>query len=498
MIVRELVAKLGFDIDTSKLDKFKRMVDSAKSKIDSLQSGFKDSVSPEVQARIASITAYRNELKELSTSERKEVLELNAIEKQALSEVSRMERQRHQETIARIRGQRQALKEFGSAARDIGRKTTFITAAITGGFGAALKGSISDANKQKKGEKVNSPMSLAQLQAIARFNTIIDATKTNITEIRNAFVVEMLPALQEFLIPLNEWFKLNKELVKQRLKSTVEALGKAFSAVARIITKIVSALDPLIEKTTGWGVVIAGLMMIGVIGWLASFASSVMVVGTAIKALTVAMWGFLRTPFGLIVTGITAALALLVDEIYTTIKGGDSLINRFLNSPYWQFCKDRIDDVSEALKSLFSLSSEVAGFLNPMKQLESIKAMSKQLYSKLSGSKVKLFSELSPPEGLNQLKTEINGLKVFSSGEGNKRLKEFRNFEPRQTAISTLSGKSPQANKIEQKNSFAMTINVPKGTTGEQAKDISKIVEKEVGKQITYHNEKMLNAVGVY
>lgn len=94
---------------------------------------------------------------------------------------------------------------------------------------------------------------------------------------------------------------------------------------------------------------IASVVAIGAAVWFTNIARSIIVTATAFRALSLA---FLANPMVLAITAIVAALGLLIDEIYVTIKGGDSLINDFLKSDAYKAFAVNLNSVIDTLKEV--------------------------------------------------------------------------------------------------------------------------------------------------
>ena len=355
MIARELLIKLGFDIDENKLNKFSSMVENTKNKM----TGLKENVAERLSAsdiKFTQMKAYREELANLSKEERNEILELNKLEKQAINEVRKEERQSHLEKQQQLREEQrlEARNRFASWRSGIitaSRRVALAGAAITGGFGLALRSTLKDVDSYKKGENENgSSFSPRQIAEVDKFNASLKTTASIARDLRNSFVIDMLPAVNEVVLSFKRWMVINKDLIQGKLKGAIETATDVFKLLVPIISRIIGIFDMLISATVGWKYLITAVIGIGIAVWFAGVASSIWAAVIAFRAFTVAM---LSNPITAIITAILAVLALLVDEIWVTIDGGDSLINRFLKTDAWEFCKDRINEVVEALKFMW-------------------------------------------------------------------------------------------------------------------------------------------------
>lgn len=488
MIARELLVKLGFDIDNTKLNKFVSMVEDTKKKMNSFKQEVADSISPEINTRFNELKAEYDEKRSWTKHERADVLALNRIEKQAIKEVSSLEATRAKEKQKQLANLK---KSFGNLSRNM----AIISAAVGAGFGLSLRSTLKDVENYKTqrntGErKTSSTFTDDQIAAANDFNSSLAATKNTLAEVRNTVVLGLLPAINKFLKPLNEWIKENKVLIQQRLQSIFKGLANVFLAVASIVSKVAGVFATLIEKTVGWKFAISAIVGMATVAWFASLIGPIMGVASAVKnaalafrALSLAMRA---NPIVLIITGIIAVFALLADEIYVTVQGGDSLTNRFLKSTAWQWCRDRIDDVKKALSDLYEAAVKAWDKLANLADFKGVKDFTANIGAKISDTfSLKEKAKYSVSEG---------NIKAFRLPQ------ELPKYTPNDLQSSSLVNNHSKniSNNVTQKNSFNMSITVPVGTSQEQASHISTLVQRELSKYTEYQNEKWLNNVGAY
>ena len=542
MIARELLVKLGFDIDSSKLDKFNASIDATKNKMQAIRSNsmqgiasvggskLANAISPETNNRISVLKNYNDELASLSKSERAEVLALNKVENKAIKETTQVEKaelkerqrftkEQFREKQTLQRSQQRDFKTSMASMSSIARKFAIIGASITAGFGLSLKSTLKDVANFKEG-KSSSSFDKSQIATVDAFNKALDSTKATAASLRNSFVIDMLPAIEKTLKVFNAWIEKNKTRILEKLNKIVDGLSKAFTILSEIIERLATAFDFVIEKTVGWKVAISSIIVLGASAWFISLASSVLAVARAFKVLVattligsfisaittirtigMAAWfgglvapilaaasafkvfalAILTNPLVLGITAITAALVLLVDEIYVTIQGGDSLINRFLESDSWKFYKMGIDKVIDSLKDMWQWLVKVKdGIFNfPSNVTTEIKGL------------------------LDIGKNKFND--VFNNdsgklGQGNVKHLAMPKYTPEEVSKVSNSNvtNNARSSNITQKNSFNMNITVPTGTTKEQSKEILTLVRAEIEKKQAFQTEKTLAAIGSY
>lgn len=486
MIARELLVKLGFDIDSAKLDKFSSMVDDTKNKMMSLKQGVMSNISPDISAKFNELKSYQDELASLSKSEKTEILSLNRLEKQAIRETTKLEKdelKERQRLVKESFKERQQLrlaelKNFQNSINLISRKFAIIGASITAGFGLSIRSTLKDAANFKKGKSSAGTFDKNQIAAVDSFNKSLDTTKSLIANLRNGFVVDMLPAIKETLEVFNVWVQKNKALIQEKLKDIIVGLAGAFKILSSVIGQVLSVLDFIISKTIGWRSVITAVISLGVAAWFISLSSSVLAAARAFKVFALAIYA---NPLVLIITAIVAALVLLVDEIYVTIQGGNSLINDFLKSDAWNAFKMGINAIVDSLKSMWEWLIKVKdGILN----------FPSNVTTKISGL-------------IDVGKNKFNNL--FSSdngklGEGNVKRYSIPKYEPEEVKkvfASSVTNNAREAN-VTNKNTFSMNITVPSGTEEKQAIYIGKVVKDELEKYNVFQTEQTLASIGSY
>ena len=486
MIARELLVKLGFDIDSSKLDKFNASIDATKNKMQAIRNSSMQGVSSASGSKL--LKNYNDELASLSKSERADVLALNRLENQAIKETTKVEkaelkerqrltREAFREKQILQRSEERGFKTSLSSMSRVARKFAILGASITAGFGLSLRSTLKDAAHFKEG-KSSSSFDKSQIIAVDNFNKALNATRSTVANLRNSFVIDMLPAIKDSLEVFNAWSQKNKVLIQEKLKDIVAGLVGAIKILSSVIRQVASILDFIISKTIGWRSIITTVISLGLAAWFISLASSVIVAARAFKVLSLAI---LSNPLVLVITAITAALVLLVDEIYTTIQGGDSFINDFLKSDAWTFCKNSIDNVVQSLRDMWQWLLKVKeGVFNfPSNITTEIKGLLDSGASKFN---------------------DVFNNDLGKLGQGNVAhyaLPQYKPEEISRVSNSNVTNNARSAN-ITQKNSFNMNINVPTGTTQEQSKEILTLVRAEIEKNRAYETEKTLAAIGSY
>lgn len=167
------------------------------------------------------------------------------------------------------------------------------------------------------------------------FNDSLTDLHAIATGLKNILGEALIPVLTAITEGIRDWYLANKEVIRQnlqvwadRLATAVEFLGIAFSR-----------LDKIIQDTVGYGPILAGIAA-AVTALGAAWVGAQ--IATIVSGVTAAL-STLGVTFGTLVTTIAPVLAvaalvvaslgaiyLAVDDLLTYMRGGDSLIGRFI------------------------------------------------------------------------------------------------------------------------------------------------------------------------
>ena len=506
MTGRELLVKLGFKIDNKKLDQFTNNVAVIQARITELQAKVNEQMMPKMDA--SELTAYKKELSELTIAERKEVEALNKAE----DHETRASIKRNQAKIRELRQVKSKIDDNARAFRRMAREAriandrlsrffTRFTLGVGGGLLLNLRGTLKSAEEEKSGRRRTSSggFSDKDLQSVNTFNRSLTQTKRIATGLRNNFIAGLLPSLGEFLDKMNYWLVTNRELIKSKLDKFVGALSGAISNVASAVSKVGKFLAPIVDKVGGLETVFTVLIGGGIISWLArlgaGFVSTIRPIGTLIsafyawakasKAVKFVLTAISRNPMVLVITGLVAALGLLIDELYVTAKGGDSLINRF----------------KATNKVVGALAIVVEGFTEGLKDAWSWAKKLLDVMLKLAGKAadefsnlpaVNLFGDGKAPEwskGFKKVDIDDTDLNVYSA--------DASQITPKFAENARLSKAVSAKNNVTNNQTVNLSLNLPEGTSDFQAQKVIKIVNDQVGKLNRMADIEMLNATGV-
>jgi hypothetical protein len=550
MNVRKLITTLGFKVDDRKLKDFNRTIDETKRKLSTVKAKMSSN------HQLSALDAYRRELRSLSVTERADVERLNAQERadqsikvkrssknqgwkpaisvkdfereealnkekftnskqyskreldlrkhEAKSKLSREKLRAKEELNIRkqtAREQRKILQDMRASMsrsayhlHQVGRRLTYLALSLGASFGVAIRSTLQNTLEQKGN------FSNRQVAEVERFRHTLEATRETLRDIKDTFVVELLPDFGESLRVYRQWLVVNKALVKQRLHIFTDALTSAFSNMNHAVQTTVKLFDPLISSTIGWKTLISGLIGVGLSAWLFAIARSTALATTAMLALGRAM---LANPM----TWLVGGLALLTEEIYRTIEGGDTLINRVIKSDAWKSWARRIEQIKKPFIQLYDIVVKIADVISNL-TLDSIQQKISDFSSSAVDSVKSKMNDLFSSKQVQQVEIRrkeaknINLKEYFASRdlreEAKQSLAEHRDYSASKSQRVARSSEASKATSFNQKNHFNIKIETKANTTKEQAQEIVSVVKREIAKANTFENQKMFNAIGAY
>lgn len=160
--------------------------------------------------------------------------------------------------------------------------------------------------------------------------------KANTMALQYAIAVPLMGTVGTYVKALGEWIKGNRDLTRQRIEKVVGVIKVA----------LMLALVPLKVMATVLGFVIDNWKLLAVILSSVVFAALVVnaaqviaiaqgyiaagVAGVVAGVKTAAAWVLANAPL-LIMTGIFVLLILLIDDVVTAVNGGKSVLGEWLN-----------------------------------------------------------------------------------------------------------------------------------------------------------------------
>lgn len=497
--------KLAFNIDESKLNQFSNSIKKVKSEMTDLKDSIRKRMHPEIDS--SALRAYKKELEGLTKAERDEVLKLNAAEKESLKEQLKNDKARYaslQATYNKLSETQKGFKAAAAAAKranlTFSRYFTRFALIGSGSFFLSLRSTLKEVKEfqEKGGRGAGSIFSRDQLDAVDKFNYSLKQTKKTIGLLRNSFVTSLLPAFKEHLDHLNNWLIKNKKLIQTNLKGFVDTLASAFRNLSTAVSYLFSALDPLVSLIGGWGMVLTGFIGAGVLSWIIrlgvfirSAGAAVLFFSFTIRALTVAL---LANPIGRIISIIVAALVLLADEFIVTAKGGDSLMNRFkglkeMGDKFIETLKNIWEWLVKVKDNMFDFASTIGGGAKDM--FSGVVNNAKKTAKDVSDA----FSNIFGPGNLEkELHTKLpeykkQGIRITRS---ERMIHRFPNLQKSTTTPSV--GKNVN---ITHKPNITVNISAPSGGEADTSStNLARQIQEQVTKAQELQNVKLAAAIG--
>lgn len=184
----------------------------------------------------------------------------------------------------------------------------------------------------------------------------------------------LLPFLQRLVDGFKEWYLANRELIGKGLTILSTLLG----AIVRVIGSVISVVNDLVDSTIGWDNVFK--LIIAAVGFLSTaLAGLAIVLGTVVAIVGAVISGigiFLGIVSGMLplVIAIAGAFAtaaavvsgfvLVIEDLYTYLQGGDSLIGRFVDQ--WRNSEGVLGSVVRLFDALVLLGRTLFAALAPI------------------------------------------------------------------------------------------------------------------------------------
>lgn len=422
MFIRDLVAKIGFRVDTRSLDKFDKSISRTKVNL--------QGISKQAKIAVAAITAVTGSMFALTVSTSNTIRLTDQLSKQIgiTADELRLYDRASQAAGFRTDQFTNALLRFdimlGQAKiSTAGTSKEFLALGInTKNASGEMKDTVTlltEASRKLLGLKDQANQTAISYRlfgttnlAMARFmgqsseamleqiNTIRDLTfeidhnavaasekfsrswsetKTVLTAVKEQLALDFMPVFNELLDNFKSWFVVNKDLIRQNISTTVTVLSKTFSALSTIVSIALKPFNLLIDALGGFENALS--LTASVLGVL--FIPRVLAGVKAIKLFSLAL---LANPVTLLITAITALgvaiTALVVEDIGAWVTGNESAIGKMLGS--WEDFKvsmsgvwsDITDDVLKYIRmigdhwdalgnALEDVGSKVKDFLTP-------------------------------------------------------------------------------------------------------------------------------------
>lgn len=177
------------------------------------------------------------------------------------------------------------------------------------------------------------------LDAAAAFDDQIDQLSALLDSLRNTIGLAIIPVLSELVSGFMAWVEANREAIATGIEDWVGTVGELLTDAAAAL----SAVNSAIGGAEGWillAEVVAALVGAGglayVVAQVVSLGSALYSAGTAALAIAGTVTGLAAGPLAILAAGIAATvgqfawMVLVLEDVYTWITGGDSVIGRLI------------------------------------------------------------------------------------------------------------------------------------------------------------------------
>ncbi|GAG27053.1 unnamed protein product, partial [marine sediment metagenome] len=141
------------------------------------------------------------------------------------------------------------------------------------------------------------------------------------TAVKNVIAQELMPIIKDFAVNMIKWWKINKDIVKVRVKEWAVKIGEA----------LVSMGEALQWVADQWGWLKPALQTLGLIaGVVYGVAAALKIWAAGVAIVTAAQWlwnaALYANPVVLIIMAGVAAIAALVTAIILVVKYWDEIV----------------------------------------------------------------------------------------------------------------------------------------------------------------------------
>lgn len=400
MIVRELITKLGFDVDMNKIRAFDNAVNTAKRDVEALANKFKavgegfSSVGRKMSLFVSLPILGMGAAMIKAASDAEETETKFAVVFASVSEAAEATAERLVKSFGMSRtGAKQLLGDTGDlltgfgftgvSALDLSQKVNELAVDLASftNFEGGAEGASKALTKALLGERESvKSLGIAILENDVKERIALMKSKGMRFETeRQAKAYATLAIAQEQsknaigdFTRTSEGFANRFRTFKNRINDFAVAFGKimlpAANALLLKFLKLAERIDDLSPKTKKMIIVLLGIAaaigpiliimgsLISLVGWLitsfASLKAAVFFLAGGFKAMTAmtSLWALKFALIALAITGVVIALGLLAEDVYTWVNGGDSLIGEMLGP--WETYRDGIAAVFESIKSI--------------------------------------------------------------------------------------------------------------------------------------------------
>lgn len=198
-----------------------------------------------------------------------------------------------------------------------------------------------------EGRELGAIFDAEAIAAAGRFDEAADTLTAALKGLRNVIGVDLLPVIIKLLKSTIEWIRENRALIRLRVHQAVMLFATAVRVLKQFLDPMLTVLRFLVSNTVAFAAVLGILaaLMIGkaalavgsLVLWLGKLSAAHMGAAAAAMAQNAAV-----LLLGLKWLALGAIIALVAEDIFTFLVGGDSMLGRLINkvrdleSALWQ------------------------------------------------------------------------------------------------------------------------------------------------------------------
>lgn len=168
-------------------------------------------------------------------------------------------------------------------------------------------------------------------KASEEFNDNITRVKRIVVSLKNALGIALVPIIRDVIEDFLDWAKANKEVIRSKIKEYAEGLGHAFLSVVEVGKELVKGLEWIVDLVGGIGNAVKIAAGAFAVFTGAKVVISLYEVATALGAVIAGIFGVelaaLAVPALIIaaILAVAAGIYLIYDDIVAFIEGRPSL-----------------------------------------------------------------------------------------------------------------------------------------------------------------------------
>lgn len=576
MILRELVTRLGFELDDKNLKRFEQSIEDAKTKLTSLGKSINaakfaitglvatatgltilsasvaktaketeyladqlgittddlqslelvaQDTGLEVNELSKSFASFNKQLGTIDTTSKVVINDLNSLNISTKDNNGNLKNSfiLYEEAAKKIAAIKDPIRQAAFSQRLLGTTNVKV---------AKLFDTTNEAFQRQREEiiKLGYIIDNKGIQSSKEFIKSWNNLKIIIDGVKKELAIKFMPVFSRTIDMFKTWYIENRKIISQSITSFINILSAAFAVLFKTINLILTPVKYLITLFGSLENVINVLSI--TLGILA--IPRILAAANAVRILTIALLANPVTWVTATIIALSAAIALIIDDLMAWAAGNKSLIATLLKE--WFGFEKTFDDIVDNIVSFFKSSFESLGkwfssffdgILDTIKTVTDFvssgidKVREKTVFRKIVNEEEKQVKIINLADGVNNLKDKTlkadiertetvlrkielidendldeprikKPIQLIDDSNLNDNLTPSRNLEPLINPSSSINGVSPISNKntnnkVNQYITENITVNVPTGTTAEQSRIIADQITNEIQEQFNYN-----------